>query len=53
MWIPGIEGLDAVPRYEDLGVSRLVVPLPAVAGGGGNPLEAIQRFADETLSKIA
>jgi probable F420-dependent oxidoreductase len=53
MWIPGVEGLDAVPRYADLGVSRLVVPLPAVAGGGGNPVEGIQRFADETLSKIA
>jgi len=53
MWIPPAEGIEAVARYADLGVSRLVVPLPAVAAGGGTPIEAIKRFADETLSQIA
>jgi hypothetical protein len=53
MWIPAVEGLDAVPRYTDLGVSRLVVPLPAIAGGGGGPVDAVKRFADETLSQIS
>jgi probable F420-dependent oxidoreductase len=53
MWIPGLEGIDAVARYTDLGVSRLVVPLPAVVAGGGTPVEAVKRFADETLAQIA
>ena len=52
MWIPPAEGSDAVARYADLGVSRLVVPLPAVAAGGGTPIDAIKRFADEPLSQI-
>ena len=53
MWIPPAEGLDAVPRYADLGVSRLIVPLPAVAGGSAGPVDAVKQFADETLSKIS
>jgi probable F420-dependent oxidoreductase len=53
MWIPAVEGIDAVSRYADLGVSRLVVPLPALAGGGGSPVDGLKRFGDETLSKIS
>jgi len=52
MWIPVAEGIEAVPRYADLGVSRLVVPLPAVVAGGGSPIDALKRFADETLSQL-
>jgi len=52
MWMPGVEGVDAVPRYAELGVSRLVVSLPAIAGAG-DPLGAIERFTDEVLSKLA
>ena len=51
MWIPAMEGLEFVPRYADLGVDRLVVPLPVVAAGG-DPLEGIDRFADEVLAKL-
>jgi probable F420-dependent oxidoreductase len=52
MWVPAMEGLDAVARYADLGTSRLVIPLPALAGGGGSPVDALKRFGDETLSKL-
>jgi len=51
MWMPAAEGIDAIPRYEDLGVSRLVVPVPAVAGGG-DPIQGVARFADEVVAKI-
>ena len=33
MWIPAMEPVDVVPRYAELGVSRLLVPLPALAMG--------------------
>jgi len=51
MWIPPLEGVDTVPRYQELGVSRLLVPLPALAAGAG-PIDGIRRFADEVLSKM-
>ena len=51
MWIPPMEGVDAVPRYADLGVSRLVVPVPAVAGEG-DLLEGVARFAEEIVTKL-
>jgi alkanesulfonate monooxygenase SsuD/methylene tetrahydromethanopterin reductase-like flavin-dependent oxidoreductase (luciferase family) len=48
MWTPGG---DPVEAFEELGVSRLVVPLPAlVAGAGGNPIEAVQKFGADWLS---
>ncbi len=49
MWIPAMEGIDVVKRYEDLGVSRLVVPVPAL---GGPPLVALEKMGEEILSKI-
>ena len=49
MWIPAAEGIDAVKRYADLGVSRLVVPTFAI---GGSSDEALDRFAGEVLAKI-
>ena len=51
MWIPALEGVDVVARYEELGVSRLVIPLPALAASGG-AIAGIRRFADEMLSKL-
>lgn len=51
MWIPPLEGADAVARYEELGVSRLVVPLPALAAQGG-PIAGLRRFGDEVLAKL-
>lgn len=50
MWIPAMEGVDSVSRYRDMGVERLIVPVPAL---GGDPLEMLPRFADEVLSKVA
>ena len=50
MWIPPIAGEDAVKRFEDIGVSRLLVPLQAL--GQGNPIENLERFANETLAKL-
>lgn len=51
MWIPPMEGPDVVKRYAELGVSRLLVPLPALAMGG-DPIEGMTKLADETLSKL-
>jgi alkanesulfonate monooxygenase SsuD/methylene tetrahydromethanopterin reductase-like flavin-dependent oxidoreductase (luciferase family) len=49
--LPLLEGVDVVQRYEGLGVSRLVIPLPALAATGG-AIAGIRRFADEVLSKV-
>ena len=49
MWIPAAEGADAVKRYRDLGVSRLIVPVYAL---GAPPLDAIERFAAEWLPRL-
>jgi hypothetical protein len=38
-----------VARYREMGVERLVVPIPAL---GGNPIEQLPRFADEVLAKV-
>ncbi len=50
MWAPAAEGIDAVKRYADLGVSRLIVPTFAI---GGASVEALDRFAGEVMAKIA
>ena len=51
MWIPAVEGADVIPRYVDLGVSRLIVPAMALVGDS-NPVEAIQKFGEEVLAKL-
>jgi len=51
MWIPAMEGLDVVARYEDLGVSRLIVPLQAL-GGGAQLRDNLARFGDEMVAKL-
>ena len=50
MWVEVGAGMDTLRRYEDLGVSRLIVPIFAL--GGGNPLGAIDKFAEEIISQI-
>ena len=50
MWIPAVEPVESLGRYEDMGVSRLVVPVPAL--GGPNPIEALGRFGDDVLAKL-
>jgi probable F420-dependent oxidoreductase len=51
MWIPAMEDASVVARYAELGVARLLVPLPALAMGG-DPIEGMSRFADEVLAKL-
>jgi len=51
MWIPPMEGVEALPRYAELGVSRLLVPLPALAAGT-TPVEGLKRFGGEVLAKL-
>jgi hypothetical protein len=50
MWIPAAEGLDVVKQYEELGVDRLIIPVQAL---GGPPLEALDKFGNEMLSKMS
>ena len=49
MWAPSA-GIDAIKAQADVGVGRLIVPL--IALGGGNPLEALDKLADDVLSKF-
>jgi probable F420-dependent oxidoreductase len=51
MWPAAVTGLDGAKAFADLGVSRLIVPLFAM--GGGNPIEALDKFGGEMLSKLA
>ena len=46
MW-PGQGGREAVEAMAHAGVSRLVVPIPAL---GGNPAEGISRLAEDVIS---
>ena len=50
MWFPNADDLSDVERYTDMGVSRLVVPLPAL--GAGNPVENLKAFRENVISKI-
>lgn len=50
MWFPNAADLSDVERYTGLGVSRLIVPLPAL--GRGKPAENLQAFRENVLSKI-
>lgn len=50
MYVPVMEpAAEAIPRYRDLGVGRLVIPLQAL---GDKPMESIARLGDEVLAKI-
>lgn len=46
MWFPAMTGKDGIKQFEDLGVERLTVFNPSL---GTDPVEGIQRFADEYL----
>lgn len=50
MWIPAMEGLDVVKRYEEAGVDRLIIPIQAL---GGPPVDALDKLANEYLSKMS
>lgn len=48
MWIYAAQGMDAIAKAEDMGVSRLVIPTQAL--GPGNPLENLDKLG-EALAK--
>ncbi len=50
MWIPNPGDLSDVERYEELGVGRLIVPVPAL--GAGNPVDNLKTFAEKVLSTL-
>ncbi len=49
MWVPPMEDASLIPRYEDLGVDRLIVPLQAL--GTANPIEATEKLG-ELIAKL-
>lgn len=49
MWAPAM-GLDSVEKFRDLGVARLVVPLPAL--GEPNPIDGIDKLGNEVVAKL-
>ena len=46
MW-PGMGGAEFIQALEEVGVSRVVTPLPAL---GANPVEGIQKLAEEVIN---
>lgn len=50
MWFPNAEDLSDVERYAEMGVGRLVVPLPAL--GQGNPVENLKAFGEKVIPKV-
>ncbi len=44
-WAYALEGADSRKRYEDLGVSRLIVPTLAL--GARNPIEGLERLGEQ------
>ena len=48
MWLGLAEGVDSIAQYADLGVDRLVVPLPVL---GEKPLEGLEKLANEAIAK--
>jgi probable F420-dependent oxidoreductase len=51
MWMGPAAGLDSVERYAELGVSRLIVPVPLL--GAANPIEGLERFGEEVIAALA
>jgi len=49
MWIPAMEGAEFIPRYEELGVDRLIVPLQAL--GVAEPVAAVEKLG-EVIAKL-
>ena len=50
MYVPMLEPAEeAIPRYRDIGVDRLIIPLMAL---GEKPMDAIGQLADDVIAKI-
>jgi len=50
MWFPNPDDLSDVERYAEMGVGRLVVPLPAIVKG--NPIESLQAFGKNVIARL-
>jgi len=50
MWIPAAGGMDSLKAYEDIGVSRLIIPAQAL--GGESPIQALDELGSSILSKL-
>lgn len=50
MWVPQMESAEMIPRYEELGVDRMLIPLALM---GENPVEGLKRFGDEVMGSLA
>lgn len=51
MWFPNPSDLSDVERYAEIGVSRLIVPMPAL--GKGNPVDNLKAFGENVIAKLA
>ncbi|MEM9174764.1 MAG: LLM class F420-dependent oxidoreductase [Myxococcota bacterium] len=51
MWFPNPDDLSDVDRYAEMGVSRLITPLPAIVKG--HPIESLQAFGENVVAKLA
>ena len=49
MWVPQLESVEVVPKYEELGIDRMLVPMALM---GEDPTEGLKRFGDEVVSLL-
>ena len=50
LWMGLAEGADSVAKYAEIGVSRLIVPLPLL---GENPVEGMEKLVNEVAAKAS
>jgi probable F420-dependent oxidoreductase len=50
IWYPNAADLSDIEKYTDMGVGRLVVPVPAL--GKGNPVDNLKAFSENVISKL-
>ncbi len=50
MWLFNDTAMDSLKEFEDLGVSRLIVPVFGL--GSPNPMEGLERLGDQLISKL-
>lgn len=49
MWFPAM-GFDMIAQFTDLGVERLVIPLPTL--GDGNPIDNLDKLGNDVIAKL-
>ena len=52
MWIPE-PGNDALEKYAEIGVDRVIVPIYALAEKGVSTTDQVKRFCDEIMVKLS